>query len=107
MLKHARRDPGTEECLTTSDYPYGGDDVVPYGGDDVVRSGSLSVWPYAPARSAASTVTSSSHIVRTRARLGQRQASERYVEAYSEKESGMWITVAARGRAAARIAPAA
>ena len=50
---------GTEECLTTSDYPY--------GGDDLVRSG-LSVWPYAPAWSAPSTLTSS-HIVRTRARV--------------------------------------
>jgi hypothetical protein len=29
------RGPGTKKCLTTSDYPY--------GGDDVVRSGSLSV----------------------------------------------------------------
>jgi hypothetical protein len=30
-----RRDPSTEECVTTSDYLY--------GGDDLVRSGSLSV----------------------------------------------------------------
>jgi hypothetical protein len=29
------RSSGTKKCLTTSDYPY--------GGDDVVRSGSLSV----------------------------------------------------------------
>jgi hypothetical protein len=31
VLKHARRDPGTEDCLTTSDYPYGGDDLVRSG----------------------------------------------------------------------------